>query len=231
MHTGLMVALRVRGAPIGALSMGRYERARPPFDEHDKELAQTLADHAALAIANARLLRAAQRELAERQKAEAALEKTEAQLRQAQKMDAIGSLAGGVAHDFNNILSVILSYSELLVRDLKPGDPMRSELEDIHSAGERAADLTRQLLAFGRQQILNVRPVNLNDVAANTERMLRRLLGEDIEFTFLPSPRLGAAAVDPSQLEQVIMNLVVNARDAMPRGGKLTIETANIELD
>jgi len=156
--------------------------------------------------------------------------KLEEQLRQAQKLDAIGSLAGGVAHDFNNLLSVILSYSQLLAEGLKPEDPMLVDLAEIRAAGLRAADLTRQLLAFGRQQILQPQAMNLNEVVAGTERMLRRLVGENIEFTFLPAPDLGRVKVDRSQIEQVVMNLVVNARDAMPRGGKLTLETENIEL-
>jgi len=157
--------------------------------------------------------------------------KLEDQLRQAQKLDAIGSLAGGIAHDFNNLLSVILSYSQLLAEGLKPEDPMLVDLAEIRAAGLRAADLTRQLLAFGRQQILQPQAMNLNEVVAGTERMLRRLVGENIEFTFLPAPDLGRVKVDRSQIEQVVMNLVVNARDAMPRGGKLTLETDNIELD
>ncbi len=157
--------------------------------------------------------------------------KLEEQLRQAQKLDAIGSLAGGVAHDFNNLLSVILSYSQILADELAPGDPMRADLEEIQAAGQRAADLTRQLLAFGRKQILQPRSMNLNEIVAGTERMLRRLVGENIELTFLPAPDLGTVKVDQSQIEQVVVNLVVNARDAMHSGGKVTIETANAELD
>jgi two-component system cell cycle sensor histidine kinase/response regulator CckA len=167
----------------------------------------------------------------ERKGAERALSHSQDQLRQSQKMEAIGCLAAGVAHDFNNILSIILSYSQLLTVDLNAGDPMRADLEEINSAGLRAADLTRQLLAFSRRQVLQPRVVNLNDIISGMEKMLRRVIGEDVELTSLASPALRAIMADPGQMEQVIMNLVVNGRDAMPRGGKLTVETALVILD
>jgi two-component system, cell cycle sensor histidine kinase and response regulator CckA len=157
--------------------------------------------------------------------------KLEAQYRHAQKMEAIGRLAGSVAHDFNNSLSVILSYTSMLLMDLKLVDPMRPDLEAIRKAGERAAELTRQLLAFSRQQALNLQPTSLNNVVFESERMLRRLLGEDIEFVTQLDRGISLVNVDAGQIDQVIMNLAVNARDAMPDGGKLTIETKNVELD
>jgi hypothetical protein len=155
----------------------------------------------------------------------------EQRVRQKQKLEAIGSLAGGVAHDFNNIMSVILSFSSLITSSLKEGDPIVADLHEIRKAALRATDLTRQLLAFARKQVLQPQPLSLADVLVSTQRMLERMLGEDIELTILPSKDLGTTMVDPGQVEQVVMNLVVNARDAMPSGGKLTIETSNVEID
>jgi two-component system, cell cycle sensor histidine kinase and response regulator CckA len=155
----------------------------------------------------------------------------EDRLRQAQRLEAIGGLAGGVAHDFNNILSVILTYAEMLISDLQDNDPVCADLREIKSAGQRAADLTRQLLAFSRKQILQPRVIDLNEILAGMEKMLRRLIGEDVEFMVVPSSSPSRVNVDPGQMEQVIMNLAVNARDAMPGGGKLTIEVAPIEVD
>ncbi|MDB4945920.1 MAG: domain S-box protein [Labilithrix sp.] len=155
----------------------------------------------------------------------------EGQLRQAQKMEAVGRLAGGVAHDFNNVLSVILSYAELMLDTLSPDDPMRDDVDEIQKAGNRAADLTRQLLMFSRKQVLAPKVIDLNDLLAKMDKMLQRILGEDIELRFVAGERLGRLRADPSSIEQVVMNLVVNARDAMPTGGKLTIETSNVELD
>ncbi len=166
-----------------------------------------------------------------RKVAEVALGHSEEQLRQAHKMDAIGSLAGGVAHDFNNLLSIVLSYSELLAESLSPDDPMLADLKQISDAGVRAASLTRQLLAFSHQQVLRPLVIDLNDAFARLEKMLRRVLGEDVELRTTAAPRLHRILADPGQIEQVIMNLTVNARDAMPQGGTLSVETSNVELD
>jgi CheY-like chemotaxis protein len=146
-------------------------------------------------------------------------------------MEAIGRLAGGVAHDFNNLLTVILGFGELMLGDLKPGDPVRDAVEEVCKAGQRAAGLTRQLLMFSRQQVIEPKVLDLNDVLTGMHKMLRRILGEDVETISLSNPSLGRVRVDPSSIEQVVMNLAVNARDAMPTGGKLTIETANVVLD
>jgi two-component system cell cycle sensor histidine kinase/response regulator CckA len=150
---------------------------------------------------------------------------------QAQKMEAIGSLASGVAHDFNNMLTAILGYSECLLRKFPPDTSLRNDLEQINLAGKRAAALTRQLLAFSRKQVMQPRVLDLNALVSELEKMLRRMIGEDIEMNTRLEPELGAVSADPGQLQQVIMNLAVNSRDALPQGGKITIETANVTLD
>jgi signal transduction histidine kinase len=158
-------------------------------------------------------------------------QKLQEQLRQSQKMEAIGQLAGGVAHDFNNLLSVILGYSVLVADRLAARSELQADIEEITRAAERASELTRQLLAFGRKQVLAPRVVNLNQTLTRLQKMLRRVLGEDVTLSILASDDLGKALVDPGQVEQVLLNLVVNARDAMPNGGSLTIETSNASLE
>ncbi|MBW2093234.1 MAG: response regulator, partial [Deltaproteobacteria bacterium] len=163
--------------------------------------------------------------------AEREKKKLEEQLQQAQKLESIGRLAGGVAHDFNNMLSVILGYGEIVHQELHPGDPLRKDMEAILKAARSSADLTRQLLAFSRKQTLQPEVLDLNEVVRSIEKMLRRLIGEDIALELSLSKDLSHVKVDPGQIEQVIMNLAVNARDAMPTGGKLLIETSEVELD
>ena len=155
----------------------------------------------------------------------------EEQLRQAGKMEAVGQLAGGVAHDFNNILTAILGYADLLAADLPAADRRLEDVAEIRKAAQRAAALTRQLLAFSRKQVLEPRVLGLNELVDNMDKMLRPLLGENVELRAAPAGDLHAVRADPNQVEQVILNLAINARDAMPKGGKLTIETANVELD
>jgi two-component system cell cycle sensor histidine kinase/response regulator CckA len=155
----------------------------------------------------------------------------ESQLRQAQKLESVGRLAGGVAHDFNNLLTLINSYSSSILKELRPSDPLYPYAEEIKRAGEHAAGLTKQLLTFSRKQFIQPRPLDMNTIVNDAERMLQRLIGEDIELVTTLDPLLGQVMADPDQIHQVIMNLVVNARDAMPEGGKLEITTKNIDVD
>ncbi len=178
---------------------------------------------------NAKLVLA--NDVTERRKAEEALQATEEQLRQTQKLEGVGRLAGGIAHDFNNLLTVINGFSALAMRELKPEDPLFSNLEEIKKAGERATSLTRQLLAFSRKQVLQPKILNLDTVVTDMEKMLQRIIGENIDLRAVLEPTLGNVNADPGQIEQIILNLVVNARDSMPNGGKLTIETDNVYLD
>jgi PAS domain S-box-containing protein len=170
-------------------------------------------------------------DITERKRAEEALRQSEGQLRQAQKMEAVGQLAGGIAHDFNNLLMVIQSDSELILRQLGTRHPLRRSAEGIREAAEQAATLTRQLLAFSRKQVLAPKVLDLNATVAGVHKILQRLIGEPIALVMAPGADLGRVKADPGQIEQVIMNLAVNARDAMPDGGRLTVETANLDLD
>ena len=170
-------------------------------------------------------------DITDRKRTEVEREKLEEQLRVSQKMEAIGSLAGGIAHDFNNLLSVIQGYTDLVMEGLREGDPLKIDLKEVQNATGRAVSLTRQLLAFSRKQVLQPVPLSLNDIAECIEKMLRRVLGEDIDLIQILDPDLHLILADPGQMEQVLMNLVVNARDAMPGGGKLTIETSNVDID
>jgi signal transduction histidine kinase/ActR/RegA family two-component response regulator len=207
---------------LGVLSI-RSRRALG-FSSEDVAVATAFAAQAAVALENSRLYH-------ETQWAYQALSETQDQLTQARKLEAVGRLAGGVAHDFNNLLTVMIGRVQLLLRRLDAQDPARPDLELVEQTAERAADLTRQLLAFSRKQVLQPKVLDLNAVVSNMDQMLGRLIGEDIALVIARDPALGHVTADPSQIEQILMNLVANARDAMPRGGRLTIETANADLD
>jgi two-component system cell cycle sensor histidine kinase/response regulator CckA len=170
------------------------------------------------------------RDLTERRQAEEALQNTENRLRQSQKMEAVGRLAGGVAHDFNNVLTAIFGYADLLLDGFDDDDPRRTDVEEIKRAAHRAASLTRQLLAFSRKQVMQPRRVNLNEIIENLRTLLMKLIGDEIDLQIVTDPELGDVKADPGQIEQVLMNLAANARDAMPEGGRLSIATANDDL-
>ena len=214
----MAVPILYAGQLIGNIALANKET---PYDEADVALVETIATHIA-PILSSRL----QRDREQREK-----EKTQEQLMQAQKMESIGVLAGGVAHDFNNLLTTIIGNAQLVLSGLEKEDPLREEIEEIRKAGERAAGLSRQLLTFSRRETRAPELLNLNETLDEMAKMLRRLIREDIELVISPGPDLGPVYMDPPQVEQVIMNLVVNARDAMPDGGTLTIETADTELD
>ncbi|MCC6572244.1 MAG: response regulator [Planctomycetes bacterium] len=229
-HNGMRrLNQRLSGINVG---LGRQvEEGRAAADALSADRA-TLKRSAEERLAAADTLRADKAELERRvEERTRELHLKEEQLMQSQKMEAIGRLAGGVAHDFNNLLTVILGYAELVLELMPKDAPHRMEIEQMRDAGARAAALTRQLLAFSRKQVVQLQLIDVNDVVTHMEKMLRRLIGEDIDLSCKRAPGLPPVMFDPGQIEQVIMNLVVNARDAMPRGGKLTIETATVELD
>jgi len=212
----IILPLFAEQAIIGSLNMGTMEPRT--FSDDEISLAQSVAEQVSGALVRNRL--------------DEQHRQLEDQLRQSQKMEAIGRLAGGMAHDFNNLLTVITGYSELLLnRHMDKNDPQFRDVEQIHKAGERASTLTRQLLAFSRQQIIQPEVLDLNNIITDLNRMLRRLVSEDIELITDLDPSLGHIRADSGQIEQIIMNLVVNAADAMPQGGKLTIGTTNTDVD
>jgi len=214
LRAGLTVALPGQDGALGAL--GLYMSRPHTFSADEVAFTRVVAASLAAAIA--------------RGAAEEGLLRSEQRLQTVQKMEAIGRLAGGIAHDFNNLVQAISGYTEMALHGLGPDDSLRHPLEEIKRAGDRAAALTRQLLAFSRQQVLQPRVLALNDVVARVEQLLRRLIGEDVRLCTALAPDLGAVRADAAQLEQVLMNLAVNARDAMPGGGVLTIETRNVTL-
>ncbi len=209
--------LRIDGRVEGVINFHGSEPRGALFEETDLDFAQMCADWVSIVLSLDEKIEG--------------LRRSEEQLLQARKLEAVGRLAGGVAHDFNNILTVVLSYADFMLARLDPGDRLRGFADEIRKASEKAASLTSQLLAFSRKQVLQPRVLDLNDSIADMEKMLRRLIGEDIEFMTVLDPGLGRVKADPNQLVQVVINLAVNARDAMPKGGKLMIETANADLD
>ena len=215
LRSNAKVPLVTKGKVIGTL--GLRSRRVGAYGPWEQAILERLANQIAPALENARLYEEQVR--------------AKEQLFQAQKMESVGRLAGGVAHDFNNLLTAIMGYSQLSLREAPPDSPISNHLQEIQQATERAANLTNQLLAFSRHQVVEPKIIDLNDLVINLGKMLRRLIGEDIELVTLPGANLEPVKADPGQMEQVLVNLAVNARDAMPAAGKLTIETANVTLD
>ena len=222
------VPMRAQGRHVGLLVIGRpVER---PFDADDLRHAQDLADRGAQAVVTAQLFEQMAKARARAEETSERLKATEAQLQHSQKLDALGRLAGGVAHDFNNLLSVVLSLSDLMLADRAPDDPERRDLEDIRSAGTRAAELTRQLLAFSRKQVMQLKPLSVNQVIEENRAIVTRLLGEDVKLTIELEPGVPPVRGDPALLSQVLINLAVNSRDAMPTGGRLVVRTRTCDV-
>ena len=215
LRSSVKVPLVSKGRVIGTLGLRR--RRVGAYGLWEQAILERLANQIAPAVENARMHE-------ERVQAEE-------QLSQAQKMESVGQLAGGVAHDFNNLLTAIMGYSQLSLQETPPESPISNHLQEIQQATKRAADLTNQLLAFSRHQVIEPKVIDLNGLVMNLDNMLRRLIGEDIELVTLPAANLESVKADPGQIEQVLMNLAVNAQDAMGEGGELTIETANVTLD
>lgn len=237
LRTLLFVPLLLDDKALGIFIVGSIGQTSV-LSKIDTELAFTMASLASLAIKNAQLFEESEKNtaelekmLADRIRMEDEKHNLENQLQHAQRMDSIGRLAGGVAHDFNNMLGVILGYSELCLEQIDVNDPIHKILTEIHKAGQRSAALTRQLLAFARKQQINPVVLNLNDVIEEMLKMLRRLIGENIDLVWLPGENLGLVKIDPAQVDQIMVNLCVNARDAISEVGKITIETSNEEFD
>ncbi len=218
----ICVPMKVEGRIIGVMQAQSYQL--DAYTPADVELLSALANVAAIAVQNARLFQDLQDQIHTQRE-------TQMKLIQAEKMAALGQLAGGIAHDFNNLLTVIHISSRLLEKELRPQDPLWIHVQRIQDAGQRAVALTRQLLSFSRKEVVEPRLLDLNEIIHDLSKMLRRIIGEDVELEMALADDLWPVRADPSQVDQVLMNVVVNARDAMPGGGRLTLETANVTLD
>jgi PAS domain S-box-containing protein len=228
-NSGLLVPLKIEGETIGVIQVQSHRLNA--YTQDDADLLSGIANMAAIAIQNARLYEEIQRELMERKRAEEERQKIEEQLIRAQKMEAIGTLAGGIAHDFNNLLTAISGYGEFALKQVEPNSPVADDIRQMHSISQKAMILTRQLLAFSRRQVMRTESINLNEVVTNIRKMLHRIIGENIELTTELDLSLKSANADVGQIEQVIVNMVVNACDAMQQGGKLILKTDNVTID